>query len=192
MKLAVVRVTVTENWRSVTEIVFVKQGREVLGLMDMINLQVSAHVFPNCLVNCFVWRTHWLHVGWNHRNLRLCLLRLVDGNCILLSGSLLIVVNLNDLVRIVLNSLSGLVLLNILVGLHQVIGSHLICILSRWPRGGVLHIGWYHVSIVLIDRVVLVPIRVDIDLVQLVVNLWLEELLDHESSILCGKFLRKS
>lgn len=60
-------------------------------------------------------------------------------------------------------------------------------LIGRWRR---CHIRRYHVPIILVHRIILVAIAVDVDLVQLMVNLWLEVLLHHLAPVFCRQLLR--
>ena len=88
--------------------------------------------------------------------------------------------------------------------LHQIIWLHLVllhlslnisvlhrCLANstrRWAR----HALRYHISVILINRVILVAIGVHIYFIKLMINFWFEKLLHHCPTVLSGQFLSQS
>lgn len=126
-----------------------------------------------------------------------------------LASTLIVIVDLDNLVRLTICLFLGnLLMVHLLLLLHEVIWPILLLLLrwclsrldpSRCHRTRLQqvigiryrHILRYHVAIVLIHRVVTIAIRIHINLIQLVIYLRLKELLDLQTSILGRQLLRQ-
>lgn len=165
------------------------------------------HVFQNTLVYRHVWLSDWCHLRRNDWCLcwvdRRSLLNIIIYWSWGLHIIVIIIVNSNHLIGgswlfwlliiVVYNLLSHSIVWILRSNrslVHQIVGF----VLSSWGSGTasirwVWNIVWDHVPVVLINRIVLVAIRVDINFVELMINIRLEELLYHLSTVLSGQFL---
>ena len=185
--------------------------------MDRINLDAVMHVFENIIVKWHIWLADRGHLRWDDicflisSNILRCVGLLLD----VVRNTIVVIIDRNDLstccclvllLVLVCNLLSHSIVWIlrhlILVGLHQVVWSHLILVhlvvailhgcLTESTLRRARHVLRDHVSIVLVDRVVLVAIRIHINFVELMINFWFEKLLNHGPSILGSQLLSQS
>jgi len=198
MEFTVIGFTMTVNWRYSCQWIFICNTWIIFALMDILNFQVNVHISQNILIQRLVGLSNWSHFWWNNFTLiistRTLELLIKTWFTYRVVQALNFVINFNNLITwstsfiwilkmlssICLNSISSLVIWV----LHQIIWFEAARLLT-----GHVHSLWNHVSVVLINRVVLVTIGVNINLIQLMINLWFKILLYHIPPFFSSKLL---
>jgi len=171
VELAVVCVTVAVDWGGVSNAVFVHGTWVVFVGVDLVDFQLVVHVLYDTLLIGNIGFTNWCHLSWNDASSLLLfggswLMRRSGVVCPCVSNHLAIIVDFNNLIRVILWFRLGRhrccsSRLHKIIGLDSGVSALGLTIGPRW----VLHGRRDHVAIVLINGVVLVAVRVDVDLI---------------------------